>query len=137
MSTEKGVYAKYAEKPVSDQILLLSQWIEHTTGYEVDERSVYLTRMLGGKFQKTDENREFRAARADRVKAAAEERRAQREAEREAKKAAKEAAKADKPKRTRKSKKSQAEAETEDVAPEASPADDDFTEEEEMAFSDS
>lgn len=97
-------HASYAEKAIPTRMQEYVEWLERETGYAVDARSVYLGSALRGTFQKSDENQERIAARAQEIQdqAAAREQakidraaaKEQREAERAEKAAAREAAKA-------------------------------------------
>lgn len=79
--------ANYAGKNVPTRIQEYAEWLEKETGYAVDLRSVYLGSALRGTFQKSDENQERIASRADEIvaeRAAREEARVQRAANKEA-----------------------------------------------------
>lgn len=87
--------AVYVDKNIPTRIQEFADWLTRETGYEVDPRSVYLGSALRGTFQKSDENQERIAARAQEIidQAAAREQakldRAQAKADREAARAAK------------------------------------------------
>lgn len=86
-------HAAYAEKAIPTRIQEYIEWLSRETGYEVDPRSVYLGSSLRGTFQKSPENQERIAARAQEIedeKAA----RIQRAEERAAAKVEREAARA-------------------------------------------
>ena len=56
--------ANYAEKDVPTVIQGFAEWLKAETGYEVDERSVYLASSLRGTFQKSEGNQKRIADRA-------------------------------------------------------------------------
>lgn len=97
-------HAAYVEKAIPSRMQEYADWLTRETGYEVDPRSVYLGSSLRGTFQKSDENQERIAARAQEIEeqAAAKEQRKldraaakeEREAERARKAEEREAAKA-------------------------------------------
>lgn len=88
-------HANFVEKNIPTRMQEYVDWLERETGYAVDARSVYLGSSLRGTFQKSDENQERIAARAQEIEdqRAAKE---QRKLDRIEAKAAKEAAKAEK-----------------------------------------
>lgn len=99
-------HAAYVEKTIPTRIGEFADWLETQTGYtDLDPRSVYLGSALRGAFQKSEENQERIAARAQEIKDQAEARaqakidraaaKEQRAAERAEKAAAREAAKAE------------------------------------------
>jgi hypothetical protein len=60
-------HANYVEKGIPTRIQEFADWLTRETGYEVDPRSVYLGSALRGTFQKSDENQERIANRANEI----------------------------------------------------------------------
>ena len=60
-------HANYAEKAIPTRLQEYVEWLERETGYKVDPRSVYLGSALRGTFQKSDENQERIANRAQEI----------------------------------------------------------------------
>ncbi|WMI33141.1 hypothetical protein SEA_RIKSENGUPTA_45 [Microbacterium phage RikSengupta] len=85
--------AAYADKNIPTRITEFVDFLKRETGYDVDPRSVYLGSALRGTFQKSDENQERIAARAQEIVEQREAREARAE-ERAAKKVEREAARA-------------------------------------------
>jgi hypothetical protein len=71
---EELPFGKYVDKEPTAVHEACAEWIEANTGYEVDLKSVQLTALLYGRFQKSPENQERIAAARENAATAAEER---------------------------------------------------------------